>query len=233
LNYKKLDKMNKLQKINPRAEIEKMNAELNVRQHTNLQNEMDFFVQEVSILCGIDIKLEQLNLVSKEIVNYLKTYKKNVTFNEFCTIVKRGIYEKEHVGKFSIQLFIGTFEKHMEENKHFKSVAVFAPQNDYVQPPQTDYKAEANKMYQDFYAGKLSELEIEFRLPNVYPYMRKTGKCDFSEEEKMKILGDNYISEQQAENAVKNGNLKLMGQFNKNKGWLVYEQFKITKNKKQ
>ena len=225
--------MNSIQiKKQTRAEIEKMNAEASVRQNTNLQNEMDFFVQEVSILCGIDIKLEHLNLVSKEIVNYLKTYKKNVTFNEFCKIVKQGIYEKEHVGKFSIQLFIGTFEKHMDENKHFKSVAVFMPpQNDY-NPPQVDYKSEANKMYFDYCAGKLSELEVEFRLPNIYPYLRKIGKCNFTEAEKKRILGDNYISETEAENALKIMDKKTIVQFNKNKGWLVFEQFKITKNEK-
>jgi len=211
-----------------REEIEKMNAQINLNQHSNLFNEMLYFVQQMAVLCGIDIDAQKLNALTSEIVNYMKIYKKSVTFNEFCAIVKRGIYEKEHVGKFSIQLFIGTFEKHMEDNKHFKSVAVFVPQNDYT-PPVVDYKLEANKMYHDFCADKLTELEIEFRLPNIYPYLRKTGKCNFTEEEKKRILGDNYISETDAENALKNLDKKAIVQFNKNKGWLVYEQFKITK----
>lgn len=221
--------MDNLQLINKnRDEIERINDNLNVRSNINLQNEMDYFVQKMAILCGIEITVNQLNAISLEIVNYLKKYEKNVTFNEFCKIVNRGILQMEYVSKFSIQLFTGTFEKFMSENRHFKSKSQIDLPNDYFFEKK-DTRSILKEYWEKFLNGTLSEIEIEYSLPTVYDYMKKRGHCNFSEEQKKIILVDMYISPEQAQEALRLIDRKKMIQFQKNKGYLVLEQFKITK----
>ena len=216
-------------------QIEKINRELPVTKHPNLFEEVLIFVGKISIACNRTTEQNTLEIIASELTDYFQKNKVNqtFTFQEFCNIVKPEIYRKEF-SSLSVNLFISTFENWLKDNKRFKSAAIVQKSEpDYV-PPKPDplrSKKIANEYFFKFKNNELSDFEKEFSLPTIYPYMREKGFCNFSEEEKMQILGDDYISPEQAENAVKGCDRKTMLQFQKNKGTLVLEQFKITINK--
>jgi hypothetical protein len=219
-----------IQTYNPQ-DILVFNSELPIRKHPCLIGETINFVFRINTICNLKTDAEVLQAISEEVYDYFNKAKMMFTFNEFCNIVRSEIM-KNTVYKIDAPLFISTFENYLKENKHFKSKAVVSAPPSY-EPVKLNMQDEVNAMYRDYVAGKLSDIEIEFRLPNAYPYLRAKRLCEFTEEQKKAIIGEKYISQKEAEEALRNGKNSIVVQFNKNKGLLVLEQFKITKNSKK
>jgi len=222
--------MNEIVKYSEK-EIIKFNTELPAQKHPQLGGQVLAFVCRINTSLNLDTSQDVIAVITSDLIEYFQQNKINrmFTFQEFCNITKGEILKKGAL-KLNSPLFISSFESWMKENKYFKSAAIIQAQKYEYTPPQVDWEKVYHDFLAEFRAGKMKEFDIEFRLPNIYPYMRKNGLIKFSEVQKKSILGDNYISEERAIRAVNSIDKPVIIQFNKNKGWLVFEQFKLMKN---
>jgi hypothetical protein len=209
--------------------IVKFNNDLNLKQHPTLYSQVLQFVIGIGLVCGCNTDDETVKLISKEVTNYLKKYiGKKTSFNDFKEMTKSEIF-KNDVNKLSVQLFIKNFELAAKNNPDRKS-SIPDEKPPQEQPlPKVDYAQYYKYYYQQFLENKLNDMLIEYSLPNLYPYLVKMGKIALTEKQKEMILGEKYISEEEAAIALQTIDRTKMFQFNVNKGLLVLDFFERRK----
>jgi len=220
--------MSNIQKYKPN-EIQKYNAELQITKHPCLFDEVLAFVVKMNICCCLKTEEFVLEAIASELTEFLLSNKINrwFSFDEFQRITKAELYKKE-VKSLSVNLFISTFNDWMNANTYFIS-KVKATEPPPEPLPKVDIKEIAKQYWQKFLADDISEIEIEYMLPNIYGYLTQTGKMNYTEAEKQEILGDKYLSPVDAEKALKNANKRNIAQYQINKGYLVHHYFKTFK----
>ena len=211
------------------SEIVKFNNEFTLKQHPSLYSQVLQFVIGIGLACGCNTDDATIKIIANEVTNYLKKYiGKKTSFNDFKELAKSEIYKKD-VNKLSVQLFVRSFEEAVKNNPDKKStIPEEKPKDEYI-APTVNYEEYYESYYQMFIKKQLDDILIEYSLPSIYPYLVKIGKINLTELQKEIILGDNYVSEEDAAEALQTIDRKKMMRFSRNKGYLVLHHFEERK----